>query len=114
AVHAEAHGAGGPLPDLDRLLLEAVTGHVLTGEGDRISFRHALLAEAVYADLLPGEQVRLHRAYRDVLAADPSLGSHAGLAVHALACHDLPTALAASVAAAADAGAVYAPAERLR
>lgn len=114
AVHAEAHGAGGPLPDLDRLLREAVTGHVLTGEGDRISFRHALLAEAVYADLLPGEQVRLHRAYRDVLAADPSLGSHAGLAVHALACHDLPTALAASVAAAADAGAVYAPAERLR
>ena len=26
-------------------------------------FRHALLAEAVYDDLLPGERVRLHAAY---------------------------------------------------
>lgn len=27
------------------------------------AFRHALLAEAVYDDLLPGERARIHAAY---------------------------------------------------
>ena len=58
-----------------------------------IAFRHALLAEAVYADLLPGELSALHRAYLRRSRDDPSLGSHAQLAHHALRAHDLPTAL---------------------
>ena len=62
-----------------------------------IAFRHALLAEAVYADLLPGESAGLHRAYLRRLAADPALGSPAELAHHALRAHELPVALAASV-----------------
>ncbi len=32
------------------------------------SFRHALAREAVYADLLPGERVRLHGAFAKLLA----------------------------------------------
>ena len=32
---------------------------------DGYAFRHALLAEAVYDDLLPGERVRLHAGYAD-------------------------------------------------
>ena len=43
-------------PTFDAALREAVTHHVLGAEdADWIAFRHALLAEAVYADLLPGE-----------------------------------------------------------
>ena len=76
------------------------------------AFRHALLQEAVYGDLLPGEQVRLHAAYARRLAADPG-GAAAELAHHCLASHDLVGALAASVRAAEEAETVLAPAEAL-
>ena len=104
---AEEHGAG----DVDRLLREAMAANVLGWEEGRIAFRHALLAEAVYEDLLPGEQVRLHRAYRDAIVADPALASAARLTYHAKRCQDLPTALVASVRAADEAAAVVAPQE---
>jgi hypothetical protein len=77
------------------------------------AFRHALLQEAVYGDLLPGEQVRLHAACARLLAAEPG-GAAAELAHHCLASHDLVGALAASVRAAEEAEAVLAPAEALR
>ncbi len=35
---------------------------------DRYAFRHALLQEAVYGDLLPGERVRLHGTYARLFA----------------------------------------------
>jgi DNA-binding CsgD family transcriptional regulator len=99
----------------DRALREAVTHHVLAAEDSRwIAFRHALLAEAVYADLLPGELAGLHAAYLRELLADPSLGSQAEVAHHAFRSHDLPAALAASHAAAREAAEVLAPAEELR
>ncbi len=99
----------------DRALREAVAHHVLATEDARwIVFRHALLAEAVYADLLPGEVTGLHRAYQRRIAADPSLGSPAELAHHALRAHELPVALSASFAAAQEAADVLAPAESLR
>ncbi|QTE31460.1 AAA family ATPase [Pengzhenrongella sicca] len=108
--------SGGPVdPDaFDAALREAVARNVLGGEDGRVAFRHALLAEAVYADLLPGEQTALHRAYRQVLTADAGLGSPAQLAHHAARSHDLPTALRASREAARDAAYVLAPAEELR
>ena len=56
------------------------------------AFRHALLQEAVYADLLPSEQVRLHAGYARLLAAEPE-GAAAELAHHCLASHDLAGAL---------------------
>ena len=100
--------------DVDGLLRDAVAAHLLGWEDGRVAFRHALLAEVVHEDLLPGERVRLHRAFRDAIAADPSLASPARLAHHAQECHDMPTALAASVAAADEAWQVLAPAEELR
>ena len=101
--------------DFDAALREAVAHNVLVSEKDEwIAFRHALLAEAVYSDLLPSERSGLHRAYRRALEADPSLGSQAELAHHALRSHDLPAALAASFAAAREAADVLAPAEELR
>ncbi|MBP2338259.1 DNA-binding CsgD family transcriptional regulator [Saccharothrix coeruleofusca] len=106
--------------ELDAALREAVQHHVLVVDRDEVyTFRHALLREAVYADLLPGERVRLHAAYADRLAAPSADGSAgrgtaAALAHHSLESHDLPRALRASVAAAQEAQAGGAPAEALR
>jgi DNA-binding CsgD family transcriptional regulator len=98
----------------DAALRDAVAHHVLVGEDRRIAFRHALLSEAVYADLLPGEQVALHRDYLLAAAADPSLATPAERAHHALLSHDNRLALLASRDAAREAGRVLAPAEELR
>jgi DNA-binding CsgD family transcriptional regulator/tetratricopeptide (TPR) repeat protein len=107
--------AGRSEADMEQGLHEAVGAGVLTTDvaTGRYAFRHALLQEAVYGDLLPGEQVRLHSAYARLLAADPQ-GAAAELAHHCLASHDLVGALAASVRAAEEAEAVLAPAEALR
>ena len=107
--------AGLPEADLEQGLHEAVDAGVLATDAATggYAFRHALLQEAVYGDLLPGEQVRLHAAYARLLAAEPG-GAPAELAHHCLASHDLAGALAASVRAAEAAEAVLAPAEALR
>ncbi|MDM7855306.1 helix-turn-helix transcriptional regulator [Cellulomonas alba] len=99
---------------VDAALREAVAHQVLVGEQGEIAFRHALLAEAVYGDLLPGEQSALHRAYLVALTAEPSLGRPSQLAAHALRAPDLPVALAASRSAAEEAHRLLAPAEELR
>nr|WP_284288267.1 ATP-binding protein [Angustibacter aerolatus] len=55
---------------LDAAARAAVDANVLVPHGaDGYAFRHALLAEAVYDDLLPGERVRLHAAYASALAS---------------------------------------------
>ncbi|WP_206074371.1 helix-turn-helix transcriptional regulator [Antribacter gilvus] len=103
---------------IDAALREAVAHQVLGVEDGYLAFRHALLAEALYLDLLPGERAAAHRAYLAALAdADPSgrpLGSPAERAHHALQAHDLPTALVASRDAARRAGHILAPEEQLR
>ena len=100
---------------LDAGLREAIDQHVLelTPRGDGYAFRHALLAEAVYDDLLPGERVRLHARYAAVLAGSPD-SSRAELARHALACHDLDTAYSASLRAGDEAMDLAAPQEALQ
>ncbi|HEX5407335.1 MAG TPA: AAA family ATPase [Pseudonocardiaceae bacterium] len=103
--------------ELDEALREAVQHHVLVVDDreDRYTFRHALLREAVYGDLLPGERVRMHGAYAKTIAAgEGRRGSAAALAHHSLQSHDLRTALAASVRAADEASSIGAPAEALR
>lgn len=104
-----------PPAELHAALREAVEAHVLepTSSGRGYTFRHALLAEAVYDDLLPGERVRLHSAYARVLAGSPGR-SAAELARHARASHDLATAYAASVRAGDEAMAVAAPQEAMQ
>ncbi|WP_211239678.1 helix-turn-helix transcriptional regulator [Jiangella gansuensis] len=101
--------------ELDAALREALQHHILvTTDRDGYTFRHALLREAVYADLLPGERVRLHAAYarRIVELGQDELA--AALAHHSLRSNDLPTALAASVRAADDAMRIGALAAELR
>ncbi|QFG20525.1 LuxR family transcriptional regulator [Actinomadura sp. WMMB 499] len=110
-------------------LREVVSHQLLVPGGAGYSFRHALLREAVYADLLPGERTRLHAGFARLLAGDPDertdgrpdghtggwangrRGSAAELAHHSLAAHDLPAAFAASVRAGREADRVGAPAE---
>lgn len=95
-------------------LREAVAQQVLGVEGQHVAFRHALVAEALVLDLLPGERTTMHRAYLEALTADPGLGSPAKRAHHALQGHDLPAALVASREAARSAAELLAPAEELR
>jgi len=98
----------------DAALREAVAQQVLGIEGQQVAFRHALVAEALELDLLPGERTAMHRAYLDALTADPALGKAAKRARHALEAHDLSAALVASRDAARSAATMLAPAEELR
>ena len=113
AVAADGHPGLAAPGAVDEALHDAVAHHVLGEEDHRIAFRHALLAEVVYAELLPGEKSALHRAYLHALRDDPTLGSAAETAAHALQAPDLDTAVAASWEAAAAARDVLAPLERL-
>lgn len=97
--------------DLDHGLRQAVERHLLLPGDATYSFRHALLAEAVYDDLLPGERVRLHARYADALREGRARGTAAELARHARLAHDLDTALHASIRAGDEAMAVAGAAE---
>ena len=108
--------SGLPVADFEDAVRETVAQQLLVPDGaDGYAFRHALLREAVYADLLPGERTRLHGvlagllADEDRLAANP--GTTAELAHHYLASHDVPGAFTASVRAGMEAERLGAPAE---
>ncbi|GAA0644059.1 helix-turn-helix transcriptional regulator [Kutzneria viridogrisea] len=105
-----------PAPDLEEALREAVQHNVLQtvdSEG-AYTFRHALLREAVYNDLLPGERVRLHLAYAKQLRGEPAMrGTAARLAYHYMESHSLPEALEFSTRAATEADDLGAPGEAL-
>jgi DNA-binding CsgD family transcriptional regulator len=107
--------AGWPEAELEQGLREAIGAGVLVADraNGTYAFRHALLQEAVYGELLPGEQVRLHASYAHLLAGEPEAVA-AELAHHCLQSHDLVGALRASLAAARAAETVLAPAEALR
>jgi DNA-binding CsgD family transcriptional regulator len=90
--------------ELDSAIRDAVDGHVLVPTGDDFyRFRHALLAEAVYDDLLPGERASLHAAYVAALKDGRASGTAAELARHARMAKDHATALTASLRAGDDA-----------
>jgi DNA-binding NarL/FixJ family response regulator len=97
---------------------EAVTRQLLVPDGtEGYVFRHALLREAVYGDLLPGERTRLHGTMSALLAEEQRLaipGTLAELAQHCLASHDIPGAFAASIRAGDEAERLGAPAEAHR
>jgi DNA-binding CsgD family transcriptional regulator len=101
--------------ELEEALRGAVQHHILIpGAGEVYAFRHALVREAVYGDLLPGERVRLHAAYARQFAKEQGArGAAAALAHHSMESHALPQALSASVIAAEEAGKQGAPAEAL-
>ncbi|WP_281217617.1 helix-turn-helix transcriptional regulator [Microtetraspora fusca] len=97
---------------LDDALREIVSRGLLTAGRYGYAFRHALLQETVYDDLLPGERTRLHGAFARLLAARGAPAAE--LAHHYQAGHDLPGALRASVEAGRIAAGVGAPAEAHR
>ena len=114
--HELVAAVGGVTPgELEAALAETVHNHLLVVSDDgRFRFRHALLREAVLADLLPGERVRLHASIAAYLAATPGAGTAAERAHHARESNDLPGALAASLEAADEACRIGAPAEQLQ
>ncbi|WP_308043126.1 helix-turn-helix transcriptional regulator [Nocardioides mangrovi] len=97
--------------ELDEGLRKAVEMNVLLAQEERYSFRHALLGEAVYDDLLPGERVRLHAQYVEALRSGAARGTAAELARHARLATDLDTALTASIQAGREAWDVGGPDE---
>ena len=103
-------------PDaLHEALREAVSEQVLVAcEPTRLSFRHALLREALYDDLLPGERSELHlalaRAFEDRADYENDQGVELASAIarHYATAGDQPAALRATVQAALAAREVHA------
>jgi DNA-binding CsgD family transcriptional regulator/type II secretory pathway predicted ATPase ExeA len=90
---------------LEEPLRHALDGHVLRQRGGVLEFRHGLLREAVYDDLLPGERTRTHAAFAEALQArvdeqgEASLSQLSRSAFHWSQAHDPARTLAASVRA---------------
>jgi ATP/maltotriose-dependent transcriptional regulator MalT len=104
ATIAEIAGIDGDR--LNAALREAVAEQVLvTGDDDRFLFRHALLREALYDDLLPGERTELHLALARAMERQcaPDDEREATLATtianHYASAGDQPAALKATVRA---------------
>ena len=118
-VHHEllAGAAGLDAAPLTEAIREAVREHVLVADGDNVTFRHPLLQEAAYGELVPGEGARLHAACAHALEDRPELagGTRATVAAeiahHWLHAGDRPRALGASVRAGLEAERAYARAE---
>ncbi|WP_162260269.1 helix-turn-helix transcriptional regulator [Nocardioides sp. Root190] len=100
-----------PVDEFEAGVRQAIEMNVLEASGHRYAFRHALLGEAVYDDLLPGERVRLHARFVAALLDGSALGTAAELAYHARRGNDLDRALSASVEAGDEAMAVGGPDE---
>jgi predicted ATPase/DNA-binding CsgD family transcriptional regulator len=79
------------LPELDviSVLRQLVDANLLTADAvsDTYSFRHALVQEVVYRDLLPGERARLHRRLAETLSGRPDLSADLGVAARAAVAH---------------------------
>jgi DNA-binding CsgD family transcriptional regulator/tetratricopeptide (TPR) repeat protein len=101
-----------PERDVREALRRAVDHRVLVSEPATGSFRfrHALLAEAIYTTVLPGEREELHARLAQELA-DSAAASPAELAPHWAAAGRSSEALAASVDAAREAETVFGLAE---
>jgi DNA-binding CsgD family transcriptional regulator len=107
--------------DLTEAIRQAVEHHLLVpsapDEAPGYAFRHALLQEAVYEDLLPSERTQLHAAYAQAIEGQPDLtpgdpsAAAALLAHHWFMAHDLERALPASLEAARAAASGFAFAE---
>ncbi len=102
---------------LARVLRPAVAANVLLTDTGSFVFRHALIREAVHAELLPGEGAQWHSRFAEAISADPALvppgRAAAERAHHWFAAHDLAQALVSAWQAAAESGQALAHAEQL-
>jgi DNA-binding CsgD family transcriptional regulator/tetratricopeptide (TPR) repeat protein len=94
--------------DLTAGRAEAIEHGFLVETGDRLEFRHELIAQAVEEDLLPFTRVRYHAAIAAALAERPAVAAH-----HWFEANDSGAARAAYVAAAVEAAERNAPADEL-
>ena len=97
--------AGLDQAQMEGYLREALDANVLRQAAGSLEFRHPLLREAAYDDLMPDERTRIHGRLAEILQAgvdaeaDPGVAALSRLAFHWNAAHDLPRTLAASVRA---------------
>lgn len=104
--------------ELTRAVQILIDRHVLVKtDDDRYGFRHALVREAVYGRLLPGEKKSLHRSFASALeekGTQPGpVRLSARLARHWDEAREPQLALPHALAAATDAGEKYASSEAL-
>jgi len=103
--------------DLVRTLRPAVAGNVVVADSDGYQFRHAMIAEVLHDDLLPGEHSRLHARYAGAIAGNAGLVPPGRAAIdvahHWYSAHDVSCALVSAWHAAAAAGRALAYAEQL-
>lgn len=98
---AEAEGLVG---NLELCLREAVGSSILVPDETGYSFRHSLLREVLYDDLLPGEHARLHATFATVLTGHPEIGTLLGrsaIPAHWFEAHDLQRGFASALDVAA-------------
>jgi DNA-binding CsgD family transcriptional regulator/tetratricopeptide (TPR) repeat protein len=101
ALVAQAEGI---VEALETSLREAVDSSILMPDETGYSFRHSLLREVLYDDLLPGEHARLHATFATVLTAHPELGSildRSAIPAHWFEAHDLHRGFASALEVAA-------------
>ncbi|MFP5257244.1 MAG: helix-turn-helix transcriptional regulator [Acidimicrobiia bacterium] len=101
--------AARPRTELDGILRDLIEASLLVLDGDGYRFRHALLQEAVYDELLPAERVALHARIAEHLSGTGV--SAAELARHWSEARRQPEAFEASVAAGLEAEARGAPSD---
>ena len=107
--------AARPASELDSALREAVDAAVLVADETGYSFRHALLQEAVYDDLLPGQHARLHARFAATLEERPELITGHGstqtaaseIAHHWASAHEVNKAFSWSIRAATSGQAAF-------
>jgi DNA-binding CsgD family transcriptional regulator len=104
--------------ELTTALHEAIAAQVVeAGSGGELGFRHALLREVVYEELLPGERASAHLALARALDERRRDGGEGAgqvaalIATHAQAAGDRSLALSAAIAAADAASAIHAHGE---
>ena len=73
-----ASGLAGP--EYEDAIRDCVAQQLLVpGGADGYVFRHALIREALYTDLLPGERTRLHARFAELLADPGRLAAVPGI-----------------------------------
>jgi DNA-binding CsgD family transcriptional regulator len=107
---------GLPLAEIEDALRLAVDHNILRTTAGEMRFRHDLMREAIYDDLLPAQRHRLHLAAATAIEADETIidppGARWGvLALHWKSAGDRVRALGASIQAAQWASRVGAPSE---